>query len=272
MLLKYFYDQNLAQASYFVGCQEVGEALVVDPARDVDQYLELAELEDMRIVGAVETHIHADFVSGSRELADRAGAILYLSDNGHDPWKYSFAKDYQHVLLNDGITFAIGNIKFEVLHTPGHTPEHISLLLTDTVAADKPMGLFTGDFIFAGDIGRPDLLEKAAGILDSAELGARQMFDSLQRVRNLPDYLQLWPGHGAGSACGRDLGAVPSSTMGYEKLFNWAFSLEEDSLVRELLQGQPEPPRYFAEMKRVNRVGPSLMSSLNFARLKPDQH
>jgi hydroxyacylglutathione hydrolase len=263
MLLRYFYDHKLAQASYFVGCQETSEAIVIDPARLVDQYLELAETEGMRIVGATETHIHADFVSGVRELADRTGATLYLSDNGNDLWKYAFTGEYRYAPLKEGSTFDVGNIKFDVLHTPGHTPEHISLVMTDTVAADKPMGIFTGDFIFAGDVGRPDLLEKAAGIADSAEEGARQMFRSLQRFKEIPDYLQIWPGHGAGSACGRDLGAVPSSTMGYEKLFNWAFGYdEEDSFVVELLSGQPEPPRYFAVMKQVNREGPSLLHGM----------
>jgi hydroxyacylglutathione hydrolase len=135
--------------------------------------------------------------------------------------------------------------------------------LTDTAGADRPMGLFSGDFLFVGDVGRPDLLEKAANVADSAEVGARQMFHSLQRIKELPDYLQLWPGHGAGSACGKDLGAVPSSTLGYEKLFNWAFSYEdEDLFVSELLAGQPEPPRYFAMMKHLNKEGPPVLGRL----------
>jgi hydroxyacylglutathione hydrolase len=260
MLLRYFYDQKLAQASYFVGCQETNEAIVIDPARHVDPYLELAESEDMRIVGATETHIHADFVSGARELSDRTGANLYLSDNGDKEWKYEYANNGSHIPLCDGTTFKVGNIRFETLHTPGHTPEHVSLLMTDTVAADRPMGIFTGDFIFVGDIGRPDLLEKAAGIANSAETSARQMYHSIQRFRELPDYLQVWPGHGAGSACGRDLGSVPSSTIGYEKLFNWAFGqMDEHQFVQELLAGQPEPPRYFSVMKRVNKEGPALL-------------
>jgi hydroxyacylglutathione hydrolase len=260
MLLRYFYNQKLAQASYFVGCQATGEALIIDPARDVEPYLEAAEAEGLRLVAATETHIHADFVSGSRELAERAGATLYLSDNGDENWKYQYAGNYDHVLLRDGDIFKIGNIKFETWHTPGHTPEHISLLMTDTAGADRPMGIFTGDFVFVGDVGRPDLLEKAAKIANTAELGARQMFNSLKRFRQLPDYLQVWPGHGAGSACGKALGAVPSSTVGYEKLFNWALiNNDEESFVRELLAGQPEPPRYFAMMKQVNKEGPALL-------------
>jgi len=266
MLLRYFYDEKLAQASYFVGCQEYGEAIVVDPVRFVDPYLELAETEGMRIVAITETHIHADFVSGVRELAERTGATLYLSDNGGDFWRYEFAGEYQYEPLTDGSSFNVGNIQFQTLHTPGHTPEHISLVLTDAAGADRPMGVFTGDFVFVGDVGRPDLLEEAAGIVDSAEESARQMFRSLQRFKNFPDYLQIWPGHGAGSACGRDLGAVPSTTLGYEKLFNWAFlQNDETAFLSALLSGQPEPPRYFAVMKQVNKDGPPLLSKVKQA-------
>lgn len=270
MLLRFFYDPKLAQASYFVGCQQTSEAIVIDPARDVEPYLAAAEAEGMRIVATTETHIHADFVSGSRELAERAGATLYLSDNGDADWKYQFVDAYNHVLLKDGDTFKVGNVKFETLHTPGHTPEHISFLMTDTAGADRPMGVFTGDFIFVGDVGRPDLLEKAAKIANTAETGARQMFTSLQRFRELPDFLQVWPGHGAGSACGKDLGAVPSSTVGYEKLFNWALAnTDEESFVRDLLAGQPEPPRYFAMMKKVNKEGPAVLGRLTLPEHLP---
>jgi hydroxyacylglutathione hydrolase len=270
MLLRYFYDAKLAQASYFVGCQQTGEALVVDPARDVEPYLKAAEAEGMRIVGAAETHIHADFVSGSRELAERSGVTLFLSDCGDDDWKYQFAQEYDHVLLKDGDIFQVGNVKFEAIHTPGHTPEHISFLMTDTAGADQPMGIFTGDFVFVGDVGRPDLLEKAAKIANTAEIGARQMFESLKRFRELPDYLQVWPGHGAGSACGKDLGAVPTSTVGYEKLFNWALNQDDpESFARELLADQPEPPRYFAMMKKMNKEGPPVLGRLSMPEHMP---
>ncbi len=270
MLLRYFYDQKLAQASYFVGCQQTGEAIIIDPARDVEPYLAAAEQEDMDIVGITETHIHADFVSGSRELAERTGAVLYLSDSGDENWKYAFASGYNHLLLKDDDRFSIGNVRFEVLHTPGHTPEHLSFLMTDTSGADRPMGIFTGDFVFVGDVGRPDLLEKVANVADSAVSGARQMFQSLKRFKALPDYLQLWPGHGAGSACGKELGAVPSSTVGYEKLFNWALNhTKEDQFVKELLAGQPEPPRYFAMMKKVNKEGPTVLHRLSLPEHMP---
>lgn len=261
MLLKYFYDPALAHASYLVGCQKTGEAVVVDPGRDVQQYLEVARKEGMRIVGVAETHIHADYVSGARELADRHGAKLFVSDEGPAEWKYLYAKDYNHRLLKDGDTFQVGKIEFRVMHTPGHTPESISFLLTDRGGgADRPMGLFTGDFVFVGSIGRPDLLEQAAGMAGTAEQGARALFRSAKQFRQLPDYLQIWPAHGAGSACGKGLGAIPSSTVGYEKLFNPALQFDdEEAFVEYILSEQPEAPKYFAVMKRVNKEGPAII-------------
>ena len=261
MLLKYFYDDKLAHASYMVGCQRTGEAVIVDAGRDVQQYLDAAASEDMRIVGAADTHIHADYVSGARELAERVGAKLFVSDEGDENWKYEYAHQYDHQLLKDGDTFTVGNIKFEVFYSPGHTPEHISFMITDMGGgADKPMGMFTGDFIFVGSIGRPDLLEKAAGIANTAVPGAYKQFESIQRFKQLPDYLQVWPAHGAGSACGKGLGAIPSTTVGYEKMFNPMLQYDSASeFVEALLDGQPEAPGYFAVMKYVNKVGPAIL-------------
>ncbi len=263
MLLKYFYDEALAQASYLVGCPKTGEALVIDPARDVAPYLTAAERAGLRITQVTETHIHADFVSGLRELAARTGATMYVSDMGDAAWKYAFAGEPNVIPLRDGDRWMVGNVQVEVIHTPGHTPEHIAFMITDTAAADQPMGIFTGDFLFVGDVGRPDLLEAAAGMVGTKEPGARRQFHSVQRFKALPDYLQIWPGHGAGSACGKALGAIPSTTLGYEKRFNPAFRFtDEEEFVRWLLDGQPEPPRYFAQMKRVNKVGPALLSQV----------
>ncbi len=264
MLLKYFYDQSLAHASYLVGCQRSGEAIVIDPGRNVEPYLEAAAAEGLRIVGSAETHIHADFVSGSRELADRVGAKLYLSDEGPADWKYQFADQHDSRLLKNGDVIRVGKVKLEVMHTPGHTPEHVSYLLTDEGGgANVPMGIFTGDFVFVGSIGRPDLLETAAGVVGSAESGARQLYHSMRRFRELPDHLQVWPAHGAGSACGKGLGAIPSSTVGYEKLFNPALQFDdEQKFVDYILADQPETPFYFAVMKRVNKVGPELIHNL----------
>jgi hydroxyacylglutathione hydrolase len=256
MILKRFFHEGLAQASYLAGCERTGKALIVDPNRDIDQYLREAEREGMEIEAVTETHIHADYASGARELARAAGATLDLSDEGPAEWKYQFAEEMKARLLRGGDSFRVGDLLIEVLHTPGHTPEHLSFLLTDTATADQPMGLFSGDFLFVGDVGRPDLLEKAAGVEGTMEEGARQLFRSLRQARELPDYLQVWPGHGAGSACGRALGAVPQSTAGYEKHFNWAFQIDdEESFVRAVLDEQPDVPPYFAEMKRINKEG-----------------
>lgn len=270
MLLKYFYDDKLAQASYMVACQANNTAIVIDPARDITPYLEAAKENGLQIIYVTETHIHADFVSGTRELAHATGATMLLSGDGGTDWQYDFPEvgTDKAQLVHDGDHFMLGNIKFEVIHTPGHTPEHITLLLTDTAAADEPMGLFTGDFLFVGDVGRPDLLEEAAGIMDTREVGAKQQFANIQRFKDMPDYLQVWPGHGAGSACGKALGAIPSSTLGYEKRFNNAFRHDtEAEFVAWLLDGQPEAPRYFGQMKKVNRIGPALQVDL-----APPQH
>lgn len=262
MLIKYFYDDELAQASYLVGCTASGTALVIDPARDIQPYLDLAQKHGLSIDKVTETHIHADFVSGTRELAHATGATMLLSDEGGTGWQYQFPDDNIQ-LLYDGDQFMVGNITFDVLHTPGHTPEHITLMVTDN-GADHPMGLFTGDFVFVGDIGRPDLLDEAAGQTGTREIGAQQQFANIERLKDMPDYLQIWPGHGAGSSCGKALGAIPSTTLGYEKLFNPAFQFDnEGAFVAWLLEGQPEAPKYFAQMKKVNKEGASLLNILH---------
>ncbi len=260
MLLKRFYDDGLAQASYLIGCAKTGEAIVIDANRDIAPYLDAAAAEKLRITHITETHIHADYVSGSRELARASGGRLYLSAEGGKDWQYRFAEDDGAVLVRDGDVITVGNIRLEVMHTPGHTPEHLSFLVTDTAGATEPMGILSGDFVFVGDVGRPDLLEKAAKVANTMEAGAKQLFRSLDRFRALPDYIQVWPGHGAGSACGKALGAVPTSTVGYEKRFNWGVATTvESDFVAMVLAGQPEPPLYFAEMKRINRDGPRVL-------------
>ncbi len=263
MYFEHVYERGLAQASYFIGCQKTKEAIVIDPKRDIDTYLQIAKRQNFKIKHITETHIHADFLSGSRELANATGAQIYLSDEGGIEWQYQ----YPHKGLKDRDQIKIGNVKLEVLHTPGHTPEHISFLLTDTINSDKPLMIFSGDFVFVGDIGRPDLLERAAGIKGTMENGARQMFESLKRFKELPDYIQVWPGHGAGSACGKSLGAVPSSTVGYEKIVNWALNVDdEEEFVQKILEGQPEPPKYFKMMKKLNKIGPSILNEISLPK------
>lgn len=257
MFFQQVYDKSLSQASYVIGCQAKGEAIVIDAQRDIDVYLDIAKQNKLKITHISETHIHADFLCGSRELAAVTGAELYLSNEGGEDWQYEFA----HVGLKHDDRIKVGNLTLDVLYTPGHTPESISFLLTDHLATDGPVMVFTGDFVFVGDIGRPDLLEKAAGLIGTQEKGARQIYQSLQRFLELPEYVQVWPGHGAGSACGKALGAVPNSTIGYEKIRNWAFRYKNDEqgFVDYLLEGQPEPPKYFAMMKHLNKVDRPLL-------------
>jgi hydroxyacylglutathione hydrolase len=271
MLLRMIYDDALAQAAYLIGCQKTGEAIIIDPERDIDRYILAAQKEGLRIVAAAETHIHADFLSGSREFAERTGAKVYLSDEGDAEWKYRWLDKktgggrYDHRLLRDGDVFAIGNIEFKVLHTPGHTPEHICFLVTDRGGgAAEPMGIASGDFVFVGDLGRPDLLESAAGKPGSKEPSARRLYQSVQGFGRLPEYLQLWPAHGSGSACGKALGSVPQSTVGYEKRFNPSIraATTEERFVEFILEDQPDPPLYFARMKRDNRDGPKILGAL----------
>lgn len=257
MFFEHIYDKSLAQGSYLIGCQVKGEAIVIDAKRDIDTYLDIAKQNNLKITHITETHIHADFLSGSRELAAVTGADLYLSDEGGEDWQYEFP----HIGLKEGDVITVGNLTLDVIHTPGHTPESISFILTDHPASDKPVMVFTGDFVFVGDVGRPDLLEKAAGIANTKELGAKQLYKSLEKFAKLPDYVQVWSGHGAGSACGKALGSVPSSTVGYEKIRNWAFQYEgdEQGFVDYLLTEQPEPPKYFAMMKHLNKVNRPLL-------------
>lgn len=270
MLLRLLYDDQLAQAAYLIGCQQTGEAIVFDPQRDVDRCIEAARKDGLRLVAAAETHIHADFLSGARELAER-GAKVYLSAEGGPDWSYRWLDrrasggSYDHQLLRHGDTFRIGRIEFRVIHTPGHTPEHLCYLVTDRGGgATEPMGLVSGDFIFVGDVGRPDLLETAAGQAGTKEDSARRLFESLRRFGELPDFVQVWPGHGAGSACGKALGAIPQSTVGYERRFNPAIraATGERPFIDFILDGQPAPPAYFARMKRLNRDGPPVLGPL----------
>jgi hydroxyacylglutathione hydrolase len=260
MLLERIYDQDLAQASYMIGCQAKGEALVVDARRDIAPYLELAAANGMKIVAVTETHIHADYLSGSRELAAATGAELYVSGEGGEDWQYGFEAER----LMDGSTIALGNITVTAVHTPGHTPEHLSFLVKDGAFSDQPGYLLSGDFVFSGDLGRPDLLDEAAGGVNTRFEGARQLFTSLkEKFLTLPDHLQVHPGHGSGSACGKALGAIPSTTVGYERLFAWwapyLAANDEEGFVRELLDGQPDAHAYFGRMKRQNRLGPAVM-------------
>lgn len=272
MLFRLIYDDVLAQAAYVIGCQRTGEAIVFDPERDVDRYVALAKKEGMRIVAAAETHIHADFLSGVRQLAEMPGVRAHVSGEGGADWNSRWLNSrssggaYDAVTLKHGDTFRVGGIHVRAIHTPGHTPEHMCYLITDEGGgAAEPMGIISGDFVFVGDLGRPDLLETAAGVAGTKEAGARDLFASVAEFVKLPEYLQVWPAHGAGSACGKALGAVPQTTVGYERRFNpsiRAAAEGQDVFVKRILAGQPEPPTYFARMKRENRDGPAVLAGL----------
>lgn len=268
MLLRQIFDPRLAQYAYLIGCQRTKQALVIDPERDIDQYVRIAEAEGLTITAVAETHIHADFLSGARAFAHQYGTKVYVSDEGDANWKSEWAKagGYDVVFLRDGDTFKVGNVELRALHTPGHTPEHLSYVVTDHGGgADAPMGIVTGDFVFVGDLGRPDLLESAAKVEGMKDPSARRLYASVQRFLELPEFLQVWPGHGAGSACGKALGAVPQTTVGYELRFNAAIDaarLGEERFVASILEGQPEPPLYFARMKQLNKEGVPLLDAL----------
>lgn len=271
MLFRRITDDRLAQNAYLIGCQRSGEALLVDPERDVDRYLAAAADEGLRIVAVTETHIHADFLSGTRELTARDPEIdCYLSDRGGEDWSYRWAAE-RTTLLGDGDAFSIGGIRVRALHTPGHTPEHLSFEITDA-GRDEPIGVLTGDFVFVGDLGRPDLLESAAGVAGAMEPSARRLHASTLKFLEGADHLQLWPGHGAGSACGKALGAIPQSTLGYERRHSPAIGAalaSESAFVDYILDGQPAPPLYFARMKRLNRDGAPLLGELPVPRESP---
>jgi len=279
VFFKRIYDPNLAQASYLIGCQREGIAVVVDPRRDSAVYLELARADGLRIVAVTETHIHADYLSGALELAHATGAALCLSGEGGAEWAYATA----HQPLRHGSRIELGAVWLEALHTPGHTPEHLSFAVIDGARADSAVMLLSGDFVFVGDLGRPDLLDlldplnplnQAAGGVDTRFGAATQLFTSLENIfLQLPDYVQVWPGHGSGSACGKALGAVECSTVGYERRFAWWSDFlergDEVGFSQTLLEGQPDAPRYFGRMKRQNRAGPANVPTHALERLEP---
>lgn len=254
------YDETLAQASYIIADPMTKDAIVIDPKRDIDTYVNIAKEKGLTIKKVSETHIHADFLSGSRELAAAAKAELLLSDEGGEEWQYEFP----HTGLKDGNIIKIGRIQLKVMHTPGHTPESITFLVNNFDNKDVPIKAITGDFIFVGDVGRPDLLEKSAGQAGTQEASAKQLYTSLQKFSKLNDNVEIWPGHGAGSFCGKSLSSVPQSTLKDEKFSNKAFQFgnDENGFVKYILEGQPTPPRYFTVMKRLNRVERPLLINI----------
>ncbi len=249
MYFEQFYLGCLAHASYLLGSES--EGIVVDPQRDVEIYLEAAQKQGLAIRHIFETHLHADFVSGHQELAARTGATIYLSR--------AAGATFPHVAVDDGYKLRVGKLDLEVLATPGHTPESISLLVTDEENAQKPWAVLTGDTLFIGDVGRPDLSPTHTPV----QL-AGMLHDSLnQKLMTLPDGVLIYPAHGAGSLCGRNMRAERFSTIGTERLTNYALQIKDrDEFVRQMTSNLPARPDYFLEDAAINRAGAPALSDL----------
>lgn len=255
MLFERFEDKGLAQYSYAVGCRGAAEVAIVDPRRDIDVYLEYAAANAVGIAYVLETHIHADFASGARELAERTGARLLLSalDRGE-----LYEVKFPHDDLRDSQSIDIGTTRIVSRHTPGHTPEHLSFLVYDRArSSDTPLMMLSGDFLFVGSLGRPDLLGE-----DAKRALAGKLFDSVQqRLSDLPDGLEVHPGHGSGSMCGAGMSDRPMSTLGFERIANPYLrpGLDRAAFVAKILGNVPPFPPYYRRMKAVNSSGlPSL--------------
>jgi glyoxylase-like metal-dependent hydrolase (beta-lactamase superfamily II)/rhodanese-related sulfurtransferase len=244
MEFKQFYLGCLAQASYLVGSD--GEAAVVDPRRDVDEYIDEAKARGLKIKYVVETHLHADFVSGHRELAERTGATIVFGEKA--------GASFPHLAVKDGDELRVGKALLRVLETPGHTPESISVLISDTEAGPEPRMVLTGDTLFIGDVGRPDLAG-ARGF--SSEQMAGMLYDSLHgKLLTLADEVQVYPAHGAGSLCGRNMSKETSSTIGEQRRGNYAVQpMPKEAFVKMMTADLPEQPRYFSMDVALNRDG-----------------
>lgn len=248
------YTPGLAQVAYIIGDEHAGVAAVIDPRRDVQEYIDRASAAGLTITQVYETHVHADFVSGASELARATGATIYAGRLGES--------EFPHQPLDDGDVIALGNLRITALWTPGHTPEHMSYLLTDP-ASDAPGYLFSGDMLFVGEIGRPDLL----GVAHTDDLLAQLHASVFERLTPLDDAIVVYPGHGAGSSCGRSIGDADSSTIGQEKRFNYAFRPRDvAAFSAAIMSNMPPAPAYYPTMKRVNKVGATPLADVPAGR------
>jgi hydroxyacylglutathione hydrolase len=252
MYFKQFYLACLAHASYLIGSE--GEAAVVDPQRDVDEYLAEADAQGLQIKYVIETHLHADFVSGHQEIAARTGAQIIFGEKA--------GAEFEHRAVRDGEEIKLGSVTLHFIETPGHTPEGVCVLVTDTEAPDEPAKLLTGDTLFIGDVGRPDL---AGGKGYTPQMMAEMMYDTLHgKLLKLPDETEVYPAHGAGSMCGRNMSKETSSTIGEQRKFNYALKpMSKDEFVRMMTADLPEAPSYFPKDAEINRSGARELSELH---------
>jgi glyoxylase-like metal-dependent hydrolase (beta-lactamase superfamily II)/rhodanese-related sulfurtransferase len=258
MYFKQFYLGCLAHASYLIGSD--GEAAVVDPQRDIDSYIEEARAQGLEIRHVIETHLHADFVSGHRELAHKTGARIYFGAKA--------GAKFEHVPVREGDEIRMGDVVLRFLETPGHTPESVSVLVFDLAVGDSPKAVLTGDTLFIGDVGRPDLtgsdpLRGSDPAMSAQEL-AGMLYDSLHgKLLTLPDSVEVYPAHGAGSLCGRNISSETSSTIGQQRQFNYALRpMPKEEFVRMMTTDLPEAPVYFARDVVINREGASELDHL----------
>lgn len=251
MFFKQFYLGCLAHASYLIGSE--GEAAVVDPQRDIDQYVALAATANLKIKYVIETHLHADFVSGHRELAAQTGAEIVFGNKA--------GATFPHLAVKDGDEIKLGKVLLKVLETPGHTPESISITVTDTEVSSEPQKVLTGDTLFIGDVGRPDLVG-SKGYTPQAM--AEMLYNSLhEKLLKLPDAVEVYPAHGAGSLCGRSMSKETSSTIGEQKKFNYALkTMDKDEFVKMMTADLPEVPAYFPKDAEINRTGAKALAEL----------
>lgn len=251
MYLEQFFIDGLGCASYLIGCEGAGVGAVVDPDRDVQKYLEAAALHGLKITHIIETHLHADHVSGNTDLAARTGADIYV----HEAANAAFP----HKTLVGGDVIVLGNVALHVRFTPGHTPESITLLVADKTRSEQPWMALTGDTLFVGDAGRPDLV----GIEAARELAGHMHETLTHEYMLLPDGVMVLPGHGAGSLCGKSIGAVRSSTMGFERMSNPALlPRTREQYIEFAVEGLPEQPGNHTRIKQINRQGPRPLGEL----------
>src|SRR5881296_1961649 len=252
MYFKQFYLACLAHASYLIGSE--GEAAVVDPQRDVDQYIQEAGTQNLKIKYIIESHLHADFISGHRELAARTGAEIVFGQKA--------GAKFSHRPVKDGDELIIGRVRLRIMETPGHTPESICVLVIDTESSEQPRKVLTGDTLFIGDVGRPDL---AGGKGYTPQSMAAMMYDSLHdKLLKLDDGVEVYPAHGAGSMCGKNLSTDTSSTIGQQRQFNYALQpMTKAQFVTMMTTDLPEAPAYFAKDAEINRSGASPLDELS---------